>query len=203
MRRIVAAFFAFAAIIVVLVLVNGDSTQTLVTVPDVVGKTYDEGIAALEESGFRVVTVGPGCYSGFESLAPGSMVVSRIRRGDTGVQGGFDTAPRGTELGLDAGVVGAGTTVCLAATPKRLDWAPIVGLLWGTGALVSSFLAGRDMRRRGENGGVWGIIVFLLFPFGVLLWFVVRENKPVISAAGAEMRRDAEAFSPFESSDRG
>jgi hypothetical protein len=203
MRRLVAAGVALTAIVVILVLANGSSSRRPVTVPDVVGKSYAEGVEAIKDAGFRVASVDPARCSELRSIPSEAVVVARIRRGGTFVQGGVDAVPSGTKLSLDAGVAQAGTTACLADTPKKIDWGPIVGVSWVIGAVLASVYAGRDMRRRGENGGVWGLIVFLLFPLGVLLWFVVRENKPVIPGTGVQMRRDAEAHSPFESSDRG
>lgn len=203
MRRIAAAGVALAVIVVILILASGEPIQPRVTVPDVVGMTYAEGVKAVKDAGFKVRSVDPARCPALQGISSEAVVVSRIRRDDTGLQGGLDTAPRGTKIALDAGVANAGTTDCLAATPSKIDWGPIVGVLWITSAVLAAVYAGRDMRRRGENGGIWGLIVFLLFPLGVLLWLAVRADKPVIPGAGIKMRRDAESFSPFESSDRG
>ncbi|MGH2728702.1 MAG: PASTA domain-containing protein [Actinomycetota bacterium] len=202
MRRMWAAAVALAAIAVIAVIgvVSGGSNEP-VKVPDVVGRPYEEAAAMLKASGFRVERVDQTCIKNFALFPEKSRVVSRIRRGGTGVQGGFDTAPRGAKLALDIGIE-PGSVECLVPD-GRIDTNTIVGLLWLGGASILGVLAGRDMRRRGERGGVWGIIVFLTFPFGVLLWLVVRADKPVIPGAAEQMRRDAEAFSPFESSDRG
>jgi hypothetical protein len=198
MRRIGSAVVAVIAVgtIVTLSVVGGGSNEP-VTVPDVVGKPYTEATRALTSAGFRVVSVNPACLGAFEGFPAESVVVSRIRRGDTGVQGGVDTAPRGEKLALDTGVVGSGSISCVATTGGNVEWRMLLGALWVSGALILSVVAGRDMRRRGERGGVWGAIVFFLFPLGLLLWLVVRADKPLRPGTDAALRRDAETFSPF------
>jgi hypothetical protein len=45
----------------------------------------------------------------------------------------------------------------------------LVGLFWISVALA----VGADAVRRGRQGGVWGVTVFLLGPFGILLYVLV------------------------------
>lgn len=199
MRRIGAAVVAVIAVGTIVILsMSGGGSKEPVTVPDVVGMPYTEATRALASAGFRVVAVNVGCLDAAQGMPAGSIVASRIRRGGTFVQGGIDTAPRGEKLALDSGVVGSGTSSCLAGTTGGdVEWRMLLGLLWLSGALILSVVAGRDMRRRGERGGVWGAIVFFLFPLGVLFWIVVRADKPLQPGTDADLRHDAETFSPF------
>ena len=39
----------------------------------------------------------------------------------------------------------------------------------------------RDAQARGENGILWAVIVFFLGLIGLVIWLVVRSNKPRIA----------------------
>jgi hypothetical protein len=51
----------------------------------------------------------------------------------------------------------------------------IVFLLLGPPILA--FVAAADMSRRGERGWLYGLLVFFLFPIGLIAWFVGRSNR--------------------------
>ena len=65
----------------------------------------------------------------------------------------------------------------------------IAGLIGGgIGCLFSLVMLGvwiavtvwtyRDAQARGENGVLWAVIVFFLGLIGLVIWLVVRSNKP-------------------------
>jgi RsiW-degrading membrane proteinase PrsW (M82 family) len=48
-------------------------------------------------------------------------------------------------------------------------------VLW----ITLSFLASRDMERRGQSGVVWFVVVFFAGIIGLVLWLVMRTNYEV------------------------
>lgn len=58
-----------------------------------------------------------------------------------------------------------------------------------------ALLAARDMDRRGQPGWIFGILVLLLLPVGVLVWVVARERT---LADGRRNRSSGASFSEHQ-----
>ena len=77
----------------------------------------------------------------------------------------------------------------LVALAQSNDGGGLVGLIGGgIGCLFGLVMLGiwiaitvwayRDAQARGENGVLWAVIVFFLGLIGLVIWLVVRSNKP-------------------------
>jgi hypothetical protein len=58
-------------------------------------------------------------------------------------------------------------------------------MVWIIIAILIAVWVYRDAERRGENGGLWLILVILTGWIGLIIWLVVRSGKPIISSETA------------------
>jgi TctA family transporter len=61
-------------------------------------------------------------------------------------------------------------------------------LLWGAFAIVWFIIAiliavwvYRDAEKRGESGVLWLIVVLITGIIGLIIWLIIRRDKPVVS----------------------
>ena len=56
------------------------------------------------------------------------------------------------------------------------------GVVWFVVAILIAVWVYRDAEKRGENGALWLIIVLIAGIIGLIIWLVVRGDKPVIES---------------------
>ncbi|MFX1521035.1 MAG: hypothetical protein ACFFCD_14050 [Promethearchaeota archaeon] len=61
-------------------------------------------------------------------------------------------------------------------------------LLWGVFAIIWFIIAiliavwvYRDAEKRGESGVLWLIVVLITGIIGLIIWLIIRRDKPVVS----------------------
>ena len=55
-------------------------------------------------------------------------------------------------------------------------------VLWFVVAILIAVWVYRDAEKRGENGALWLIIVLITGLIGLIIWLIVRGDKPVIKS---------------------
>ncbi len=48
--------------------------------------------------------------------------------------------------------------------------------------LIFCTIVARDMDERGLDGRIYGLVTFLVFPIGLIVWLVQRAKHPVVDA---------------------
>jgi len=54
-----------------------------------------------------------------------------------------------------------------------------IAVLWFVVAILIAVWVYRDAEKRGENGALWLIIVLITGILGLIIWLIVRGDKPV------------------------
>lgn len=54
-------------------------------------------------------------------------------------------------------------------------------MVWFVIALVLAIWVYKDAEMKGENGGFWLILVILTGWIGLIVWLIIRSNKPITS----------------------
>jgi TctA family transporter len=57
-----------------------------------------------------------------------------------------------------------------------------ISVLWFVVAILIAVWVYRDAEKRGENGALWLIIVLITGIIGLIIWLIVRGDKPVIES---------------------
>lgn len=55
-------------------------------------------------------------------------------------------------------------------------------VIWFVVAILIAVWVYRDAEKRGENGALWLIIVLIAGIIGLIIWLIVRGDKPVIKS---------------------
>lgn len=55
-------------------------------------------------------------------------------------------------------------------------------VIWFVVAILIAVWVYRDAEKRGENGALWLIIVLIAGIIGLIIWLIVRGDKPVIES---------------------
>lgn len=152
------------------------------TVPSVIGQRLDEATRILESSGLKMKRLGPSCFPtrGDEDLSPETLFVI-AQRPQPGSAGTLGSAVRVAVQHRE--VVGDLTTASSCGQfPEESTGAGArsILLIFLVLPFILAFAAASDMTKRGERGWIWGLIVLLLFPIGILFWLIARKDKPVI-----------------------
>jgi len=54
-----------------------------------------------------------------------------------------------------------------------------IGVIWFVVAILIAVWVYRDAEKRGESGALWLIIVLITGIIGLIIWLIVRGDKPV------------------------
>jgi TctA family transporter len=57
-----------------------------------------------------------------------------------------------------------------------------IGVIWFVVAILIAVWVYRDAEKRGESGALWLIIVLITGIIGLIIWLIVRGDKPVIES---------------------
>lgn len=57
-----------------------------------------------------------------------------------------------------------------------------IGVLWFVVAILIAVWVYRDAESRGESGALWLIIVLITGIIGLIIWLIIRGDKPKITS---------------------
>ena len=55
-----------------------------------------------------------------------------------------------------------------------------IGVIWFVVAILIAVWVYRDAEKRGESGALWLLIVLITGIIGLIIWLIVRRDKPEI-----------------------
>ena len=57
-----------------------------------------------------------------------------------------------------------------------------IGVLWFVVAILIAVWVYRDAEKRGESGALWLLIVLITGIIGLIIWLIIRRDKPEIKS---------------------